>query len=371
MTRGIFYTTRAIDGREGKNLCRHLNILKRTHATVHMLTANKTAASKKLAESYGSLGISNHVLGEYKLSGKQIDILNNPNADDPKGSIDWFEVYQQINPVILENYESLYIIGGLDLHRSNLGRFEKRVGKFPRDRDQLKFDSAHVHLINILAMIKAHRKYGIPLHEVAFDPNEMSCDLFHADVAPVKGSGYHLYHGYDIPLYGAHRLDSLQCWLADNTHLLFPEDYSQKSIDFTFGYTVLLNSGREHYPLEIDRIAAQFTDSKVFSKNEYTKVNSHISADKYLDLIKQSKFTYMLPSYNKHCFSVYRFLESIYHDCLPLVHPDCNITDIGTSFNILDTLMTLRSGTIPNDDDRLEMLAMLKSKMLTPTKLFK
>jgi hypothetical protein len=199
----------------------------------------------------------------------------------------------------------------------------------------------------------------------------MSCDLFHSDVAPIKDSGYFLYHGYDIPKYGAHRLDSLQCWLEASTNPLFPEDYSQKSYDFTFGYTVLKESGREHYPNEINLIANQFSKSNVFSKNEYTGINTHVSGDKYLDLIKVSRFTYMLPSYDKHCFSGYRFLESIYHDCLPLIHADCNIQDIGSSFGILDDLETLQSGGIPTESERLDILGRLKTTMLTPTKMFR
>lgn len=359
MTKGIFYTTRAIDGREGKNLCRHLTILKRTHSTVDMLTANSDK-STKVAEKYGLLTISNY----RNFYGQFYD-------HDAKNMADWMAVYNAINPVALKEYDALYLIGGLDLHRSNLGRFENRVGVFPHDRGQLKFESCGLHLVNILAMVKAHNEYGIPLHEIAFDPNEMSCDLFHTDVAPVKDKGYHLYHGYDIPLYGANRLDSLQCWLEASTHPLFPEDYSNKTEDFTFGYTVLKESGREHYPADIKNVAAQFNRPNVFGKNEYTGENTHIDGDKYLDLIKRSRFTYMLPSYNKHCFSVYRFLESIYYDCVPLIHSDCNIDDIGKSFCILEELKILQSGIIPTEPQRLALMGQLKLAMLQPRWTFK
>jgi hypothetical protein len=359
MTKGIFYTTRAIDGREGKNLCRHLTILKRTHSTVDMLTANSDKGTK-IAEKYGLLSI-----GNYR------NFYGNFYSNDAKNMDDWMAVYDAINPIALKEYSALYIIGGLDLHRSNLGRFENRVGVFPKDRGQLKFESCGFHLVNILAMVKAHNVYGIPLHEIAFDPNEMSCDLFHDDVAPVRDKGYYLYHGYDIPKYGAHRLDSLQCWLEASTHPLFPEDYSKKKCDFTFGYTVLLNSDRQHYPNDIDKVASMFQKSNLFCKNEYTDVNTHIDADKYLDLIKVSRFTYMLPSYDKHCFSVYRFLESLHYDCLPLIHADCNIADIGQSFDILDDLTTLQRGIIPTEVERLSILGRLKAAMLTPSKMFR
>lgn len=359
MSKAIFYTTRAIDGREGKNLCRHLTILKHTHDTVDMLTANSDEG-KKVAERYGLLTIRsyrNHYSNFY--------------SNDAKNMNDWMEVYDSINPIALKEYDAIYIIGGLDLHRSNLGRFENRVGVFPHDRAQLKFESCGNHLVNILAMVKAHNEYGTPLHEIAYDPNEMSCDLFHSDIAPVKEQGYFLYHGYDIPLYGAHRLDSLQYWLDASTHPLFPEDYSSKTHDFTFGYTVLKGSGREHYPKQIEAVVGLFAKSNLFAKNEYLGTNTHVDGDKYLELIKVSRFTYMLPSYNKHCFSIYRFLESIYHDCLPLIHRDCNIEDVGRSFGVLDVMETLQSGAVPSETERLAVLDRLKSAMLTPTAMFK
>jgi len=361
MTTGIFYTTRAIDGREGKNVCRHVNSLKRSHDTVHMLTGNSENSP---------ITINNHTAGKVVVT-KYHNHYSSFYSNEAKNMTDWMEVYAAINPIALKNYDALYIIGGVDLHRSNLGRFENRVGVFPHDRGQLKFESCGIHLVNILALVKAHNEYGIPLHELAYDPNEMSCDLFHPDIAPVRGRGYYLYHGYDIPRYGALRLDSLQCWLEDSTNPLFPEDYSDKTYDFTFGYTVPLNSEREHYPSDIETVSSKFTRSNVFGKNEYTSTNTHISADRYLDLIKQSRFTYMLPSYDKHCFSGYRFLESIYHDCLPLIHGDCNIEDIGTSFGVLDTLKSLQNGNIPTEEERLGILTDLKSKMLTPTQLYK
>jgi hypothetical protein len=363
MTKAIFYTTRAIDGREGKNLCRHLTILKHTHTAVDMLTANSESGTKK-AQEYGHLDIAkyhNHYGGFYANEAKEMD--------------DWMAVYNAINPIALKEYSALYLIGGLDLHRSNLGRFENRVGVFPHDRGQLKFESCGLHLVNILAMVKAHNEYGIPLHEIAFDPNEMSCNLFHVSVAPVREQGYYLYHGYDIPLYGAHRLDSLQCWLeaehGQPKNSVFDFNDTSKKYDFTFGYTVLKESGREHYPNDITLIATQFKNPNLFVKDEYRNINTHVAADKYLDLIKESRFTYMLPSYNKHCFSVYRFLESIYHDCLPLIHPDCNINDIGESFSILADLKILQNGNVPSESERLDILERLKTAMLTPASYFK
>lgn len=42
----------------------------------------------------------------------------------------------------------------------------------------------------------------------------------------------------------------------------------------------------------------------------------------------------MLPSYDETCFSVYRFIDAIYNDCLPIIHNKCRSDEFESSFNI-------------------------------------
>jgi hypothetical protein len=356
MSKCLFYTTRAIDGREGPNICRHFTILKHHHDHIDFLTSQKSPASKKLIEQLSKIRVNN--MNDSYRSFYQAVVRKMPTVNP---GATWMDVYNEIDPVFLKEYDALYIIGGLDFHNSNVGRGLNRQGVFPHDKGQINFESLGNHLTNILAMLKAHREYGIPLHEMAFDPNEMSCDLFHSDVA--VGSNYYLYHGYDIPLYNASRLDSLQYHLETNQINPLFEEENDKIYDFTFGYTILKNSGRAHYPAYIDTIAAQFDRSNVYCKNEEVDpvINTHIPGNEYLEKIKRSRFTFMLPSYNAHCFSNYRFVESIYNDCLPLIHPNCNLTDISQSFNI--DLTPLVVTTAPSESDRLALLETYKNAM--------
>ena len=347
MSKCLFYTTRAIDGREGPNICRHFTILKHHHDKIDLLTSKKSSASKKLIEQHSQIRI-NEMNDSYRVY----------YDTEAKKFDKWIDIYNDINPSFLKEYDALYIIGGLDFHNSNIGRHQKRKGVFPHDGGQIKFESLGTHLTNILAMLKAHREYGIPLHEMAYDPNEMSCDLFHTDVA--VGDNFYLYHGYDIPKYNAQRLDSLQYHLENKQHSLF-EEVIDKVYDFTFGYTILDDSGREHYPEYVNQVAGQFAKSNLYCKNEFTGENTHIPGNDYLDKVNRSRFTFMLPSYDSHCFSNYRFIESIYNDCLPLIHPDCNIEDVSKSFNI--DLSPLKTTTVPTEADRLALLETYKQAM--------
>lgn len=346
MSKCLFYTTRAIAGREGHNISRHITILKHQYSQIDLLTSKKSDASKKLIESMAMIHIN-----------KNNDLYRLYYENQAKKFPTWMDIYNDLDVTPLREYDALHIIGGLDFHNSNIGRHQKRRGVFPHDSGQIKFESLGHHLTNILALLKAHREYGIPLHELAYDPNEMSCDLFHADVA--VGNNYYLYHGYDIPKYNAHRLDSLQYYMENQKTSLFADN--DKEYDFTFGYTVLDDSGRAHYPEYVNSIASQFSNYNLYCKNEFTGENTHVPGDIYLEKIRQSRFTFMLPSYDSHCFSNYRFVESLYSDCLPLIHPDCNIVDMNKSFNI--DLSPLKTTVVPSEDDRLALLETYKNAM--------
>lgn len=351
--KGIFYTTRAVSGREGKNIIRHMKAIESQSDDITFMTTGSTDAGKRYIETHGSMKID-----------RTETAFTEWYQDEAINLGDWQEVYEKLDVSRLEQYDNLYLIGGLDLHRSNLTRYGSRVGVFPKDKGQLKFQSCGVHLCNILALLKAHNEFGIPLHEISYDPNEMAMNLFHEDYRPKNE--YHCYHGYDIPKYGIKRLDSLQYYLLNKSG--FPDDFSEKTIDFTFGYTVLQKSGREKFVDDVNRIATSYKTYQVHCKNEYTGEDTHIDNDAYLDKIGRSRFTLMLPSYDTHCFSNYRFVESLYRDCLPLIHPACNISDVNDSFGV--DLSVLKFAHM-EEEMRLELLNHLKKIFLATDKLFR
>ena len=347
----LCYTTRALTGREGKSLSRHLAIVGKTD----VLSPTPTIAKKKI-EEYGNTSI-----------GKVLNPYKNFYLNIGKQLANWMEVYDALDVSYLSDYSAIHVVGGIDLHNSRLGRQQPRAGIFPMDHGQLKFESTGIQLTNMLAILKAHNQFGIPLHEIAFDPNEMSFDLFHSSVAPKNN--YHLYHGYDIPKYNAKRLDSLQAYFESIDSGLIMFEVPEKIYDFTFGYYVMNKSGRDHYPEQINQLAGRFARANVYARNEYTGENTTIDADEYLTKISQSRFTLMLPSYDKHCFSIYRFVESLRNDCLPLIHPDVNIEDVNASFGV--DLAMLRMDNQYTEPDRVELLRHLQRIFLPATKKFR
>lgn len=351
--KAIFYSARSLSGREGKSVIRHIGIISKTCSTIDHLSNTWTDAVKLEIEDTGCVKIN-----------QSINLFGRFYESDAVNMASWLNIYDALNVEPLKAYDRLFLIGGMDLWRSGLTRFGKRAGVFPSDAGQVKFQSVGVHCINILAMLKAHNLYSIPLQEIAFDPNELSCDLFHEQVAPKHD--YTLYHGYDIPKYNIKRLDSLQHYFSERPKGLFELD---KTEDFTFGYTILEKSNREEFVPAIREMISKFNTANVYVKDYQTGTDTLIDPDAYLCKLEISRFTYMLPSYDRHCFSGYRFIEAIQNDCLPLIHPNCNRQDIELSYGI--DLSPLVVTTPPSESQRLELLEYVKSKIMVVEKLFR
>jgi len=342
MSRGIFYSTRSLTGREGKEIINHMKILETQSSSLDLLTCTRSPVYYNTISTQVNLKIDSWY--------NWYDTFYHAVA---KNLSSWDKVYDELDVTYFSSYDKLYLIGGLDLWRSGLTRKGSRAEKFPYDSGQLKFTQTGIHLVNILAMLKANREYEIPFHEISFDPNEMAVNLF-----AIKPKTYTSYHGYDIPEYNIKRLDSLQ--YSFETSAILPAPI-EKDVDFVFGYTVLKNSSRSSYVKDVNEIASSFSSSRLFVKNETTGEDSTIDRNIYLDNIARSRYTYMLPSYDVHCFSIYRFLWALEKDCLPLIHPSCNITDVQISYDVdLKCLIDFDR----TENVRIEMLDYLKSKFL-------
>jgi hypothetical protein len=206
-------------------------------------------------------------------------------------------------------------------------------------------------------MLKAHNEYRIPLHEWAFDPLEMAADQFNEAVAPQDG--YQLYHGYTIREYGARRLDSLQYFYSCHP----PAYSSEKPLDFVFGYTSLKNSGRAEYRPYIQRLLKTFPSQKrcLFIRDDEDRIDTLVSKSEYMRVLAQSRYTLLLPAYDKTQFSIYRLLEALAVGCLPILHPHVSATAVERSFGVdLSILRRLPS----SERRRRELLEEMKSRFM-------
>lgn len=351
MNKILFYTCRNVTGKFSKGLVCNFKILEKENKTIDFLMSTKTQKCKKYIESVANITINSaiNLFGDYYLS-------------DAVQMKSWKEVYDALDVSELKNYDSFYIMGGIHFPQSNLNRFSKRTRHFPNDRGQLKFIQNGKHIINVFALHKAHVLYDIPLHEFAYDSDEMSSNLFQVEQ---NLDNYHLYHIYDLPIYDMRRLDSLQYFLQEENQLY---ESNEKIYDFTFGYTVFSYGNRVHYSKDVYEIASKFGKVNLYTKNNVTNTDTSIDRDSYLYKLSQSKYTMILPAYDEKCFSLYRFIEALHNDCLPIIHRNCFTDDIDKSYNVD---MSLLKTIYPfSESKRLELLEYFKNKFLVFEKGF-
>lgn len=112
-------------------------------------------------------------------------------------------------------------------------------------------------------------------------------------------------------------------------------DYNvNKTIDFTFGATALTDDRR------------YMIDSKEYLENHdgwdcniITKANVGVRPQsEYFFGLAQSKFSLVVPSYDAKTFSIERFFECVFCDCVPLVFSSCCMNDISCYPDIIDII---------------------------------
>lgn len=243
----------------------------------------------------------------------------------------WNEVYDKLDVSPLQQYDVLIILGGLFLRSAGIIRGGKREQVFPLDSQSLTFQSHSKPMMNALAMLKAHREYGIPLHEQAKDPDEMPLANVHESYKPK--SNYCLYHGYDIPKYNIKRLDTAQYVVKKRP----PNLFCHKNYDFVGGYNLMFHDTKtERFRAstieDVQKYASGFGNHLVLLRNKLEGTNTVKPRQEYLELIVRSKYTMIVPAFDPHCFSIYRIVESLARGCLPLVHESCNRVDVEKSF---------------------------------------
>lgn len=346
----LLFSTRGITSKIETATSQQMSMLK-TFGSFDFLTSTLTDRSSIFIEDNVGLDIQNNIYISETYT-KLCKIIRT-----------WDECYDLLDVSNFSNYKNLIIYSGLFSTAAGFRRGTKRNFVFPKDSGQLGFHSVGKLIVGYLYMLKAHKEFGIPLHEVSRDPLEFNMDCVHPDYTP--NSNYNLYHGYDIPRYNMKRLDTLQHYLL-NSKTLFNVD-NTKTIDFTFGMT-LVSKERNYLMSDVKKMIGNFNNYKFYLLDKQNDTSTFLTRNNYLDKISNSRFTMILPAYDLTCFSIYRLIESLDRNCLPLIHKDCVIKEVEKSFNVdLSPLVT----DIPfTEDRRLELLDIYKPIFLQVKNVF-
>jgi hypothetical protein len=353
MSRGLIYSTRGVTSAMHESLIQQMKSVEMNDTVIDLMSSYKSEKPKEHVEVAAGIKINKH-----------IRTITDFYFETAIHMADWEQIYNALDVSFLKEYDNLYLFGGLFSTASNLRRYEKRNFVFPKDAGQIKFQSVALPCIHVLALLKANHIYGIRLHEIVFDPLEMSLDLFHPQYKPTKN--YFLYHGYDKPNLNIKRLDSLQFYL-NSLQRNFIEEQFDKDLDITFGMTVFEGFREQHY-YYAQRFLNKFDKKQMFVYNKITGENTFIDRSEYLKWIARSRYTLILPAYDDTCFSIFRLIESLHNDCLPLLHPECCIVDMNKSFGV--DLRELMVDEPFEETKRLELLDKYKKVFLSVERKF-
>lgn len=264
-----------------------------------------------------------------------------------------------------ENCAGIIVYGGLLSSATNMNRTKNSLNKLIHTWQQMNFLANGMPMSTMFQLLKLSNKNKVPLHEICYDTLENS--IIQQDTFPT--SNVVCYHGYDIPRYSMNRLDSLQYYINKYRDPLFDRRDSQKEYDLVFGYTAITKDREEEYDKITSLINSLNIRKKTFTKHTRLKIDTFVDRDTYLDHIAMSRFTFIIRPYDKTHFSVFRMIESIDNNCLPLICSDVKTDEFRDTFgidqNILDEIrFDYQNYPYITEERRIQIIEYFKDKLL-------
>lgn len=236
---------------------------------------------------------------------------------------DWLDVYETLDISAFPEIDEVIEIGSALSEVAKIQNGYMNYDLLFKNKNQFKYLSIRTNKEYIMLILKILRRDKCRLNHYIIDPQEFNYN----DV--VKDIDYKRFFGYTSKSIDFERNDNFLKSFIQNTE-------SRENIyDFTFGYTVLTKSRSD---FDIDYLISELNKNKLNSnfyiKDKFKDIDSFITKDEYLEKIKESKYTLIIPSYDKRTFSIFRYQESIMNGCIPLILDTCFLDEVKNDFDI-------------------------------------
>lgn len=350
MKKIVIFVNRAITSKYNKSLIEQMLFLKEYQKDYELIWVTHTKTDNGLNFVRGVTGLS--ISRKLSFSKHYEDDVQSHKYSS------WVNFYQNAWWWSdLTDVEHVIIFGGMLSQQSAWTRKRKKLDEMLYTKQQMKYEALGRPLSLLIQLCALAEKENATLHEICYDTFENSLSL----IPSIKPTKYHLYHGYDIPMYEMKRLDSLTYWLQNQIKPAFLFQPS-KEYDLVFGYTVLTKE-RETVHDEITTLMDEFKDKNVqsFLRHKDLGIDTFTDRDTYLSYIERSKYTLIAKAYDPNQFSIYRFQESINNNCLPLILESVRIKEFIESFSIPEELInniTVRGNKVPpfTESERMKLI---------------
>jgi len=243
---------------------------------------------------------------------------------DYKAAKDWNEIYENIEIDFLQKFERVIEIGSAISEGAFLKRQKINREKLFNSTAQFKYLSVRKIKETLMFTIKVAEKNNVPIEHYIIDPQELDYN----DIG--VPSKRHFPYSSNVANFERH--DAFLNYYKKNSQS------HQKTIDFVFGYTILTEDRVNNmYEILVDKLKSK--NIRLFLRDKYNDIDTFIKKDDYLNLVKESKFTLIIPAYDTKTFSAFRYIESIYSDCLPLILDTNYLEEVRESLYIPDDII--------------------------------
>lgn len=264
---------------------------------------------------------------------------------------DWYKDIKNVEAIIFIMGPSLGLNG-------NIRNFNSQVFE---TANSMRYQSNGKYIANTLQLIKLAERESAQIHELKYDPLELSISKF-----PFKNvKTFKSYYGYKSPTLETERCDSMQYYMKNHGK----QGPFAKEYDLVFGYTSVKKQRQKYFELVNNFVERNGNlNNKIFVYDKFKDIDTFVERPTYVDYISKARFTCILPAYCQNTFSIFRFVEALSMDCLPLVANDCYIKDVIETFSlnkdiINDIMIDFKTDKIKmSETERLELLSYLKTR---------
>lgn len=259
----------------------------------------------------------------------------------------WLDVYDILDISQLPKFDEIIEVGSAISQGNKLQYGVTNFNNLFMSKAQFKFISGRNLKQNILLNYKIAHEQSIKLNHFIIDPQEVNYNDFN-----FKNIEYERFFSYESKLFDFKKNNAFL-----NTYIENRVSDLDKELDFAFGYTILTQD-RSNSTDMIEDIISEMRLSglriKIFLRDKYNGIDTFVKKDEYLENIRKSKFTLIIPSYNNKTFSAFRYIESIYSGCIPLILDSVDIEEakqtlyipeilIVNSENIMERIQTINN----------------------------
>lgn len=249
---------------------------------------------------------------------------------DYKTAKDWSEIYDNINLDDTDVFDKVIEIGSALSEGAYLKDKKINYNKLFYNTAQFKYLSVRSVKQYLIFLYKIAKRDNILLEHYLIDPQEFN--YFDID----ETLKYERYFQYTSERLNFERKDNFLNTYKEKCGAT--KKFIDNDLDFVFGYTVLTKD-RENNMFEYLSDNLKDLNTVLLVKDKYKGIDTFITKDKYLELLQRANYTLIIPAYDNTTFSIYRYIESIYNNCLPLILDTNDLTEVRKSIYIPDEII--------------------------------